>query len=497
MGDHFEGKLVSHLGYKGPWELYTLLDEYLREEAEGCNSEINSDNVIDGTNRSINGGSKNSSDGNGSGSRNVCSNSDESNSNMNADNNNKIISKYPPKGSWRILDLGCGSGLVGKIFFDFVNIINLGGEINDFKSEKSGLEKSDDVVVCGEENENEKVDSTKEINKVEDKANNEINENNINNEENKKNKEDEKVLKEIENDKESIRILNHYAKSNQSIMIGVDVSIRMVEIASETRCYTVARRVSLEDALSVFMEKKVENVENNSESNNQINDNTDNDNGNNIDKNDDDNNNNNINTNKNDNKTNNNNDSTTTSNNPPHVPLVPLNLIIAADTFIYIGELGSTFHQIKRALGKDGLFLFSIEDLDRSPMRTISNMNLKKGTGNNDDSDNTNYVSSSNDGGANEKDTKNHENNVNDIYEDEVKYNSILNNLKISNFEPVGAVPGWGGELLKSARFAHTNSYIKILSQIHGFKIVKLKSVVLRTEETVPLYGILYVLESI
>ena len=32
-----------------------------------------------------------------------------------------------------------------------------------------------------------------------------------------------------------------------------------------------------------------------------------------------------------------------------------------------------------------------------------------------------------------------------------------IKNLKIIDFEPVGAVPGWGGELLKSARFAHSN----------------------------------------
>ena len=72
-----------------------------------------------------------------------------------------------------------------------------------------------------------------------------------------------------------------------------------------------------------------------------------------------------------------------------------------------------------------------------------------------------------------------------------------IKHLKIIDFEPVGAVPGWGGELLKSARFAHSNSYIEILAHIHGFQIVKSKSVILRTEETIPLYGRLYVLESI
>ena len=72
-----------------------------------------------------------------------------------------------------------------------------------------------------------------------------------------------------------------------------------------------------------------------------------------------------------------------------------------------------------------------------------------------------------------------------------------IKHLKIIDFEPVGAVPGWGGELLKSARFAHSNSYIEILAHIHGFQIIKSKSVILRTEETIPLYGILYVLESI
>jgi shikimate kinase len=69
--------------------------------------------------------------------------------------------------------------------------------------------------------------------------------------------------------------------------------------------------------------------------------------------------------------------------------------------------------------------------------------------------------------------------------------------VTIVESEIQGAVPGWGAQLLKSARFAHSNSYIEALCQIHGFQILKMKIVVLRTEETVPLHGRLYVLQTV
>ena len=69
--------------------------------------------------------------------------------------------------------------------------------------------------------------------------------------------------------------------------------------------------------------------------------------------------------------------------------------------------------------------------------------------------------------------------------------------FRIADYEIDGAVPGWGGQLLKSARFAHSNSYIQMLADIHGFQILKMKIVVLRTEETIPLYGRLYVLQTV
>ena len=75
-----------------------------------------------------------------------------------------------------------------------------------------------------------------------------------------------------------------------------------------------------------------------------------------------------------------------------------------------------------------------------------------------------------------------------------VRSNSVIN---MGDNEIDGAVPGWGGQLLKSARFAHSNSYIETLAEIHGFQILKMKIVILRTEETIPLYGRLYVLQYV
>jgi hypothetical protein len=64
-----------------------------------------------------------------------------------------------------------------------------------------------------------------------------------------------------------------------------------------------------------------------------------------------------------------------------------------------------------------------------------------------------------------------------------------------SDGEPIGAVPGWGAQLLKSARFAHSDEYINILASHHGFAVVATKITILRTEETVPLQGRFYLLQ--
>ena len=138
-----------------------------------------------------------------------------------------------------------------------------------------------------------------------------------------------------------------------------------------------------------------------------------------------------------------------------------LDLVIAADTFIYIGALGSIFEQTKRSLKQGGYFAFSVEALESSPMKI--------------------------DGGSipsppHEIDTDN--------------LDSKISLIEIVDNEPVGASLGWGIQLLTSARYAHSQIYIHTLAHIHGFDIVSKLSTVLRTETAIPLEGMMYVLKA-
>lgn len=125
-------------------------------------------------------------------------------------------------------------------------------------------------------------------------------------------------------------------------------------------------------------------------------------------------------------------------------------LIVAADTFIYVGALNDTFMRVKRLLrAGEGLFAFSSEDLDTSPMKSS-------------------------------------------LYPSE---ESFVEDREEEKEEPAGAAPGWGVQLLQSARFGHSSRYIQVLADKHGFAIVSTRTVTLRLESTVPIQGILYLLQ--
>lgn len=123
-----------------------------------------------------------------------------------------------------------------------------------------------------------------------------------------------------------------------------------------------------------------------------------------------------------------------------------LDMVIAADTFVYVGALGRFFHLTQDILKKGGLFAFSTEDLDLSPMKV--------------------------DNGSSEP---------------------ALDN----EWEPEGAVPGWGAKLLKSARFGHSNRYIEELAGRYHFRVVAHTGKTLRTEGTTPLQGSMFVLQKL
>ena len=273
MGGAFESKLVDHLGYRGPWQLLSLLQETL---GEGLRAE-----------------------------------------------------------GWRVLDLGCGSGLCGRVFESLVS------EHEARLSAIEGGETDAATVATGSVSASALSDLSCLCS----------------------------VLKK------------------PSFMAGADVSMKMVEISAKSGKYHALGCCDLHDALRVFQGAE-------------------------------------------------------------------LDLVLAADTFIYVGALGRTFAAVRRALkrGCGGLFAFSTEDLDESPMRLPSPPPHCADTLNDEDDD-----------------------------EDDIP----------------GAVPGWGAALLSSARFAHSGAYVERLAEQHGFRLVGRRQVVLRCEATVPLAGQLFLLEAI
>jgi len=291
MAEKFETRLVNHLGYRGPWILFNMFKDFLDSTDE-----------------------------------------------------------IKARDAWRILDCGCGSGLVGRVFSEFVGRI------------PTAINPGD----C------EKVPTTIEGSISFDESNTTL---------------------------ESLKLA---ALKSGALMAGVDISQKMVNITASNGGYDVVICGDLQESLQVFSSfERVSDKE------------------------------------------------------------LLLDLVIAADTFIYIGALGSIFEQSKRALKKGGFFAFSVESLESSPMRI----------------DGGSVPSPPNDIGI-------------DTVNDKVSTIEILNN------EPVGASLGWGIQLLTSARYAHSQIYIHILAHIHGFEIISKLSTVLRTETATPLEGMMYILRS-
>ena len=511
MGEQFEGKLVTSLGYRGPWDLYDMLKETLKsiDRNRNRNSTSSNSNLIDTVHSPINDDvnfcEREHIDSNASINIIKCSKDDDHDHKSDA----TLHSTHSSKRIWRVLDLGCGSGLVGKVFQDLVIPV---GERNGEK-------------YCKREVETVQFD---EKNKIEGDGDNE--------KMNKKSMREEVINKEIINeefsestsdeiDRNNLKLLKMiFYECHGPLMIGIDVSMKMVDISRRTNYYTSVIRFDLTAALKLFeIDSNIDfhdnctkdyssvinmdqlEIENKDFHINDFDDaiSSEINNGNlknNIDTKESS-----ISIHENINM---NHDSSKIVSKFP-VKVTPLNLIIAADTFIYVGALGFVFRQVKRCLEIHGFFLFSIEDLDLSPMRVNekNDHQLFKSEILPDDilpADSDNIIHHN--VGHHSRKTAEIKMEIElgqekgEKIKPETDYCLLqdrIKNLKIINFEPVGAVPGWGGELLKSARFAHSNLYIEILAHIYGFQIVKSKSVILRTEETIPLHGRLYVLESI
>ena len=279
MGDLFEQKLVRDLGYTGPQILREMLDSCLTEET--------------------------------------------------------TLSTIATMGEWRVLDVGCGSGLVGTAFDAYVAT-----------APKLSKDNTDTKLYASELNE--------------------------------------------------MAPLLHAKNSTGSMLVGIDISTKMVEITKQKESYSSLACCDAIEAVKIF-------------------------------------------------------------NTAPDIGESDggtLDMVMAADTFIYIGELGEMFRASHGALKRGGYFLFSVEDLDKSTMRV-------------------------------QRDT------------DHVVAEGDATDVSIdAKGEIIGAVPGWGAELLTSSRFAHTNKYIETLAQVHNFRVSKTKGVDLRTESSSPIAGLMFVLQK-
>ena len=126
-------------------------------------------------------------------------------------------------------------------------------------------------------------------------------------------------------------------------------------------------------------------------------------------------------------------------------------LVVAADTFIYVGGLGPVFKEVFEVLRTGGFFEFTCEELLDSEKATLE-------------------------------------------VEKEVSLGNVEEN---EEGEIRGAVPGWGCQRLwGSARFAHSKPYLRHLARLRGFEILDERSFVLRTEETLPIPGVAYLLRK-
>ena len=229
----------------------------------------------------------------------------------------------PELGSWRILDLGCGSGLCGKAFSAYSTFVPSSSSVS--------------LTSIGK---------------------------------------DELMGKEQ---------LEHLMTSAEPIFVGIDISGKMIDLCLESGCYSHTIRCSLQKALDVLCKQF---------------------------------------------------DSQTGYK-------YGFDLIIAADTFIYVGALSSTFKCIHKILVPNGIFAFSIEEKSEKFCIVI--------------------------GREGEECAQEH----------------------------LNALDRGGCELQNTSRYGHNSEYIVELARIIGFEIVLETNVTLRVEFDVKVRGCNFLLRKI
>ena len=156
------------------------------------------------------------------------------------------------------------------------------------------------------------------------------------------------------------------------------------------------------------------------------------------------------------------------------------------------------FKYIRSCLKCNGLFVFTVEALEHSPMRRINinndkNNNINGGSNSigKNISDKDNFATSGDILGDNIGGESNILGDISDVKASNNNgSNSSDNNNDLVNNDT-------GMELLTSARFAHSISYIKNLINLYRFEVMSYKLIELRKEEVDILPGHAYVLRAI
>ena len=240
----------------------------------------------------------------------------------------------------------------------------------------------------------------------------------------------------------SVTSLQPNSFDSRPLVAGIDISPRMVEIASKTGHYDVVVCGDLAHALDLLISPSPSFSNASSSS------------------------------------------SPSLSTSPPST-LLPMaaggcfHLVVAADTFIYVGALGGVLSKIRRVLSPGQLLAFTVEDLDLSPMNPAPPNNASQAG--------VTYAATSHSPVSESPATS-----PSPHAPPPPPYDSVT---FTEDHEIAGAIPCWGARrLLPSARFAHSHTYIEYLARYNGFEIVQCRKEPLRYESNVPLPGLFYLL---
>jgi predicted TPR repeat methyltransferase len=157
-------------------------------------------------------------------------------------------------------------------------------------------------------------------------------------------------------------------------------------------------------------------------------------------------------------------------------PSSPVNCILAADTFIYVGYLGEVFSFVSDILSENsGFFLFSTEELLENEYNKSS------------DPDRHAVESSS-------VAISNNHHQINEIFSYEPSSSSSSTSSTTVDDQRTDH-QSERVRLLNSGRFAHSLEYIELLANDYHFTILSKERIVLRKEVSLPIMGNLYLLQ--